>query len=406
MLDTADLPSVSDHDDTDSKACTDQSSFSLRRAAIQEVHNSRAQYRRSAVSLRLMFRTERHGECRLCVMSALGASCAITRFRQTRRLCGRARLRGELARNLGLSGFFNGPSSEILQLVLILLLIGRGTGKALGPASDGVRKRSTMMGIRTFSMAMVIAGGLTGVIATGERVQAESLTVAAAHSLKGAFHEIVPMFEKEYGATVRVVYGPSQTLRRQVEKGAEIDVFLSTVEEIEKLQKKGLTLNGGPRVYAQTSLVLVMSATSHAIPISFHDVLSNRGTRIALGDHETSAVGVITARALRKIDPVYRDRFRLVHAQHNEEIVDLVYAGEADVGIVYRVDAIRNSRQVRIVDDTPAGAYTPVQLGEAVVWTCRDAARHVAEEFFDFIASPRIQKLLLKYGFDPVPPNG
>lgn len=263
-----------------------------------------------------------------------------------------------------------------------------------------------MTGIRAFSMAMATAVGLAGIVATEQPVRAENLTIGAAHSLKGAFQEILPMFEREYGATVRVVYGPSQTLRRQIEKGAQIDVFLSAVEEIEKLQKKGLTLNGGVQVYAQTSLVLVMSATSQATPVSFHDVLSYRGTRIALGDLETSAVGVITARALKKLDPAYRDRFRLIHAQHNEEIVNLVHTGEADVGIVYRVDAIHNSGQVRIIDEAPAGTYTPVQFGQAVVWTCRNEARHVAEEFFDFIASPRIQKLMLKYGFDAVPSMG
>jgi molybdate transport system substrate-binding protein len=261
-------------------------------------------------------------------------------------------------------------------------------------------------------MTLAIMCGVAGTIATGQpawaqdSTQAKSLTIGAAHSLKGAFHEILPMFEREYGATVRVVYGPSQTLRREIEKGAQIDVFLSAGEEIQKLQKKGLTLNGGLRVFAQTSLVLVMSTTSHATPIAFHDALSNRGTRIALGDHETSTLGVASARVLRKLDPAYRDRFRLILAEDNEEVVDVIHTGHADVGIVYRVDAIQNSGKVRIIDETPAGTYTRVQFGQAVVWTCRDEARHVAEEFFDFIASPRIQKLLLKYGFDAVPMKG
>ncbi len=263
-----------------------------------------------------------------------------------------------------------------------------------------------MTGLRRFSVAMAIMVGLAGTLATGQSAQAESLTIGAAHSLTGAFQEILLMFEREYGATVHVVYGPPQTLRRQIEKGAQIDVLLSAGEEIEKLQKKGLTLNGGLRVFAQTSLVLVMSATSHATQISFHDALSNQGTRIALGDHETSTVGLTTTRVLKKLDPAYRDRFHLIHAQDNEEIVNLVSTGQADVGIVYRVDAIHNSGRVRIIDETPAGTYTRVQFGQAVVWTCRDEARHVAEEFFNFIASPRIQKLLLKYGFDPVPPKG
>lgn len=263
-----------------------------------------------------------------------------------------------------------------------------------------------MVGMWTFSMAVAVASGLAGIVGTVEPVQAEALTIGAAHSLKVPFDEILPMFEREYGTTVRVVYGPSKTLQRQIEKGDPIDVFLSEgVEEVEKLQKKGLTLNGGPRVYAQTSLVLVMSTTSPATSISFRDVLPNRETRIALGDPKSSALGEITARALTKLDPVYKNRSRLLHAQHSDEIVNLVHGGEADVGIVYRVDAI-NSGQVRIIDETPAGTHTPVQFGHAVVWTCRNASLGVAEEFFDFIMSPRIQKLLLKYGFDSVPSNG
>lgn len=259
-----------------------------------------------------------------------------------------------------------------------------------------------MAGIRTFSIATALVCGLASVVATGERVQAETLTVAAAHSLKGAFQDIVPMFEKEYGVTVQVVYGPSQTLRRQIEQGAPIDVFLpESFEEVEKLHKKGLTLNGGPRIFAQTSLVLVMATASPATSISFREVYPDRAIRIALVDPKTSALGEITAKALAKLDPAYKNRSHLLHVQHSDEVVNLVRTGEAEVGIVYRVDAI-TSGQVRVVDETPAGRYTPVQFGEAVVWTCRNDSLAVAEEFFNFIMSPRVQKLMLKYGFDSV----
>ena len=57
---------------------------------------------------------------------------------------------------------------------------------------------------------------------------------------------------------VRVIYGPSQTLRKQIEEGAPVDVFLpSLVEEIDQLEKKGLVIQGTRRVYAGTSLVLI-----------------------------------------------------------------------------------------------------------------------------------------------------
>ena len=234
-----------------------------------------------------------------------------------------------------------------------------------------------MTGIRKFGIAMAFVGGLIGV--TSDPVQAKTLTVAAAHSLKAPFQEILPMFEKEYGVTVQVLYGPSQTLRRQIEQGAPIDVFLPEgVEEVEKLQKKGLTLNGGPRVYAQTSLVLVMSTASAAISVSFRDVLPNRTMRIALVDPRTSALGEITARAITQLDPAYRNRSQFLHAPHSDDVVNLVRTGKADVGIVNRVDAI-NSGQLRIIDEAPAGRHTPVQFGQAVVWTCRNESRSVAE---------------------------
>lgn len=262
-----------------------------------------------------------------------------------------------------------------------------------------------MTGIRKFGIAIaVVVTGLAGVIGTGESVRGETLTVGAAHSLKAPFQEIVPLFEREYGVTMQVLYGPSQTLRRQIEKGEPIDVFLPEgVEEVQKLHKKGLTLNGGPRIYAQTSLVLVMATASPLTSISLRDVPPRRASRMALGDPSTSALGEITARALTKLD--YKSRYHLLHAQHTGDIVNLVHAGVADVGIVYRVDAI-NSGQVRIIDEAPAGRHTPVQFGQAVVWTCRDESLSAAEKFFDFIMSPRIQKLLLKYGFDSVPLNG
>lgn len=263
-------------------------------------------------------------------------------------------------------------------------------------------------------MAMVLVGGLAGMPATVDSAEAETvedaradtLTIGAAHSLKAALQAILPIFEREYGAKVRVVYGPSQILRQQIEKGRPIDVFLpGAAEEVQKLQKKGLTLNGGPRIYAQTSLVLVMSTTSPATAISFHDVLPNRALRIAVADPKTSALGPITTRALAKLDPALKNRLRLLYAQHSEDIVNLVRTGKADAGIVYRVDAI-NGGQVRIIDEAPGGAQTLVQLGQAVVWTCRNASLNVAEQFVDFIMSTRIQKLLPHYGLEPVISNG
>lgn len=252
-----------------------------------------------------------------------------------------------------------------------------------------------------FLLATVVFNLAVGLGTSESMAQSEPLTIAATPSLKSAFREILPMFEHEYGVGVKVEYGPSQILRRQIEQGAPIDVFLpGAVDELEILHHKGLTLSGAPRIYAQTSLVLVMAASSRALAVSLHDEHANRTTRLVLGDPQTSALGAITSRALTMLDPAFKQRFKTIYARQSDEVMNAVQNGKADVGIVFRVDAIGNG-QVRIIDETPAGAHITVRFGEAVVWTCRDESRAAAEQFSDFFTSPRIQKLLLKYGFEP-----
>lgn len=262
-----------------------------------------------------------------------------------------------------------------------------------------------MVRIRKLSMTMMLVWGLT-VLAIGAPAQGETLTVAAAPSLRAPFQEILRMFEHEYGVPVEVRYGASHVLRQQIEQGAPIDVFLSeSVQEVQTLHQKGMTRLGGPRHYAQTSMVVVMSSASAATAVSFGDASLPGAWRVALVDPKASSVGVISVKALKQIDPLAHHRARLVPAPHTDEVVRLVTGGDADVGIVYRADAI-NSGQVRIIDEAPAGRSIPVVFGQAVVSTCRESSLHAAEQFVNFMMSPRIQKLLLKYGFDAMPTKG
>lgn len=252
--------------------------------------------------------------------------------------------------------------------------------------------------LKLFAAAVAL---LAAVVAIFSPAQAEPLTVGAPPSLKAALNEILPMFEQEYGAAVKVVYTPSKTLLRQVEKGAAIDVFLSAgVEEVEHLFNKGRTVNGRPRVFAQTSLVLVMSAESTATSVSLRDALADQSTRIAVGNPDTSYLGEVTARELAKLYPTYKRRAHLLYASHSEEILDLITTGKADVGLVYRANMINNG-DVRMSDELPVGRAVSIQFGQAVVSNCRASMRNVAEQFSDFLMQHRIEMLFVEHGFDP-----
>ncbi len=230
----------------------------------------------------------------------------------------------------------------------------------------------------------------------------ETLTIAAANSLKDILRKVVPLFEADHrDLTVRVVYGPSQNLRDQIEQGAPVDVFLpSLFEEVEQLDQKGLVINGTKRVYASTAVVLVTGDTLPAPIASIADLKTIPIRRVAIGDPKTSSVGKVATQFLKYSQLDQQLRSQYIYGEHSRAVLDLVAKGEAEVGIVYRTDAVSNPK-IRILDTAPPGSHTPVRYGAAVVWTSRNVAR--GREFIEFLERPQIQTLLQQLGFDRVP---
>ena len=229
--------------------------------------------------------------------------------------------------------------------------------------------------------------------------QPETFTIAAANSLKDALRKVLPAFESQHPeVNVRVIYGPSQTLRKQIEEGAPVDVFLPSLsEEIDQLGSKGLVIEGTKRIYAGTSLVLITGPVLPAPIRSIEDLHSVPVRRIAVGDPKTSSVGKVAAQFLKfsKLDPKLKSQY--VYGEHSRAVLDLVSKGEAEIGVVYRTDAITDSH-VRILDTAPPDSHSPIQYGVAVVWTARNIT--ASGDFIEFLLSSGTQDELKKYGFD------
>ncbi len=253
---------------------------------------------------------------------------------------------------------------------------------------------------------LLFLGVLTTLIWIAPPVQAqpEPLTIVAANSLRDAFRKVLPLFEAQHPEiNVRIIYGPSQTLRNQIEQGAPVDVFLpSLFEEIEQLEKKGLVIQGTKRVYAGTSLVLITSTSLPAPIASIEDLKTVPVRRIAVGDPKSSSVGKVAAQFLKynKLDAQLKSEY--VFGEHSRAVLDLVAKGEAEVGVVYRTDAVLNAK-VRILDTAPADSHAPVRYGVAKAWTVKNISG--AEEFINFLLTSQIQTLLQEYGFDRAAPQ-
>lgn len=229
----------------------------------------------------------------------------------------------------------------------------------------------------------------------------ETITIAVANSLRDAFRRILPVFEAQNkDISVRVVYASSQTLLKQIEDGAPVDVFLpSLIEDLDQLDKKGLVIQGTRRDYASTSLVLITGTEFPSLTVSAQDLRTAPIRHIAVGDPNASPVGKVAAQFLThsKLEPQPTSRF--IYGEHSKAVLDLVSKGEADIGVVYRTDTVAN-KKVRILDTVPAGSHQPIRYGVAAVWTAKNIPG--AQEFIGFLTMQQAQTLLQEFGFDRV----
>lgn len=229
----------------------------------------------------------------------------------------------------------------------------------------------------------------------------EELTIAAAWPLKPALREILPLFESIHpGLNIRIVYGPSHGLRDQIQEGAPLDVFLAaSIEDLNILYKKSLTINGRPIVYAMTSLAMVTSFRSHITSASFRENKAPMPLRVAMGDPVTTALGTATRELFAKRPLSSHVRY---FYGSPDEVSKLVEAEEADVGIVFRPEAMTNPK-LRIIEGATVQLGSPILFGASIVWTCRRAAVPWAKQFIDFTQSEQAQQILQRYGYDHAP---
>ena len=98
-----------------------------------------------------------------------------------------------------------------------------------------------------------------------------------------------------------------------------------------------------------------------------------------------------------KLDKRLRPQY--LYGEHSRAVLDLVATGEAELGLVYRTDAVSN-KKVRIIDTVPPASHTKIQYGAAITWSSQNISG--AKNFIDFLLTSKVQAQLQEHGFDRV----
>lgn len=225
-------------------------------------------------------------------------------------------------------------------------------------------------------------------------VFSKEIMVSAAASLKNCLEEIIPQYEKDSKNTVVLNLGGSGTLRTQIEKGAEVDIFISANQaNVKRLVEKNIVKKENAYDFLSNVLILVKSPYSKS-EINSIEGLKNSDVYVAVGNPETAPVGNYTLQALKNLgifDTMNQEK--IVYAKDVTAAAQYVDMGEADFGIIYDSDKNRMKNPI-VVESFPEDSHDKIIYSLALMNNNKET-----EEFFAFLKKDSIKEIFKKHGF-------
>jgi molybdate transport system substrate-binding protein len=252
---------------------------------------------------------------------------------------------------------------------------------------------------------------VTGLLCAGVPAHAEPLVIAVSPSLAAPLEALARVYETAHpDVIVRLYVDSTLDLRRTIaaiqndgRHAAGVGVIHLVApgndELLDRLEQKYYVLPETRRPYALTRLVLVVPESLVDAPTSF-EALAAAGVRIAVADPRETELGSRTRQLLDALglSPVLQNRLDV--AADARAVVDHVLNGQADVGVVFSADAVRERDRVRIAATSRHSAVPFIRHSMAMDRYCPN--RRLGLAFLDFTESAPAQAALRQLGYEPV----
>lgn len=229
---------------------------------------------------------------------------------------------------------------------------------------------------------------------------ARDITVFAAASLTEALKDVSAAWTNAGHPPLRLSFGSSSALARQIEQRAPAAVFASADEKwMDYLAERDLIARETRRDLLGNELVLIVPASAARTiaigPISaLTDILGPHG-RLAVGDPSHVPAGIYAAQSLRSLGLWDAAVTRLARMEDVRGALLLVERGEAPAGIVYATDAAA-SNAVAIAGRFPGNSHDPIAYPFAVT---KAGDTPEARAFMDFLSGGVAKAIFARRGF-------
>lgn len=247
---------------------------------------------------------------------------------------------------------------------------------------------------RQLGLALLLLVGLDA------KASAETIRVYAAASLQPVLTVINQRYQQRYPTQVmRVSFGGSSTLARQLEAGAPADLFLSADQDwMNYLAERGRIQLASRQDWLRNQLVLIAPQEQAQVPAvqwqrQYRFAQAFQG-RLCLAEPNGVPAGRYARQALVNLGWWPTVQNRLAPAADVRAALTLVEKGACTLGLVYATDA-RSSRRVKMVSVVPDNLHLPIRYAFAQL----PQASPASTRYLEFLKSNEAKAAFAQAGF-------
>jgi molybdate transport system substrate-binding protein len=223
------------------------------------------------------------------------------------------------------------------------------------------------------------------------------MQILSTNAVRGALIELLPEFERTSGHRVSIAYASTDQMMSDLREGATADALIAAAAAIDELIKQG-KVNAQSRTEIGSTGVGIAVRRGAAKP----DIGSMEALKRALLDARSvawtarGASGMHFATVIERLG-IARQMKDKAHVISGGLVGEVLARGEAEMG-VQMVSEILAVPGAELVGPLPVELQKIVRFSAGIMNGASDL--HAAQQFIDFLATPRVAQVLKSKGIE------
>ena len=227
--------------------------------------------------------------------------------------------------------------------------------------------------------------------------QAGEVSVAVAANFTDVTRDIVPLFEKATGHTVRVSFGSTGKLFSQIEHGAPFELFLAADgQRAQRAEDERLAVAGTRFTYAIGKLAL-WSPKADAFTDGEAYLKAATFERAAIANPRTAPYGLAARQVMERLGIWSTVEGKIVRGDSIAQTFQFVATGNVEAGFVALSQVKAWRRGEGSVWVIPQSYYAPI--AQQAVLLKRGEKNPAARDLLAFLKGEAARKVITDYGY-------